>query len=251
MTQFPRPPEGTWTQHYPTSAPVRCRMRTAFLRSSTSGSGAVFGHAWLNVARVEEVARPGQFLTKDLRAAKTSVIVVRDTSGRSVRSTTCVGTAATSSCGGTTPGRSPAAAAGSSPASTTAGATTWMALQLRAAGVRVLRSRPRRHGLVPVHCDVWAGFVFVNLAQEPEQSLREFLGPMVTALEGYPFDRLTERYDFRADIACNWKIFADAFQEYYHVPMLHPQEATPATRAQTQRWGSRRRTTSSTVRTAW
>ena len=104
---------------------------------------------------------------------------------------------------------------------------------------------------MPVHCDVWAGFIFVNLAEEPPQSLREFLGPMITALDGYPFDRMTERYDFRADIGCNWKVFADAFQEYYHVPMLHPQEATPATRAQIQSWASRRPTTSSTDPIAW
>ena len=50
------------------------------------------------------------------------------------------------------------------------------------------------YGLVPVHCDVWAGFIFVNLGREPSQSLREFLGPMVTALEGYPFDQMTERF---------------------------------------------------------
>ena len=44
-------------------------------------------------------------------------------------------------------------------------------------------------GLAPVHCDVWAGFIFVNLAEEPEQPLREFLGPMITPLEGYPFEQ--------------------------------------------------------------
>ena len=44
------------------------------------------------------------------------------------------------------------------------------------------------YGLVPVHCDVWAGFIFVNLAKEPEQSLLDFLGPMVTKLENYPFE---------------------------------------------------------------
>ena len=38
-----------------------------------------------------------------------------------------------------------------------------------------------RYGLVPVHCDVWEGFIFVNFAEEPEQSLREFLGPMIIA----------------------------------------------------------------------
>ena len=45
---------------------------------------------------------------------------------------------------------------------------------------------------MPVHCDVWEGFIFVNLAEEPEQSLREFLGPMITGLEGYPFDQMTD-----------------------------------------------------------
>src|SRR5262249_50159584 len=93
------------------------------------------------------------------------------------------------------------------------------------------------YGLLPVHCGVWAGFIFVNLADRPLQSLEEFLGPMITALGGYPFDRLTERYQFRADIGCNWKVFADAFQEYYHVPILHSQEATPATRALIQKMG--------------
>ena len=43
------------------------------------------------------------------------------------------------------------------------------------------------NGLGPVHCDVWNGFVFVNLDREPRQSLREFLGPMITALDDYPF----------------------------------------------------------------
>ena len=33
-------------------------------------------------------------------------------------------------------------------------------------------------GLVPVHCDVWEGFIFVNLDREPRQTLREFLGPI-------------------------------------------------------------------------
>ena len=50
-----------------------------------------------------------------------------------------------------------------------------------------------RYGLVPVHCDVWEGFIFVNFAEEPEQTLRDFLGPMITGLEGYPFGEMTSR----------------------------------------------------------
>ena len=79
-------------------------------------------------------------------------------------------------------------------------------------------------GLVPVHCDVWEGFIFINLDREPRQSLREFLGPMVTGLDGYPFDLMTERYAYTASVTANWKMFLDVFQEYYHVPILHSQQ---------------------------
>ncbi len=83
------------------------------------------------------------------------------------------------------------------------------------------------YGLVPVHCDVWAGFIFVNLAKEPEQSLRDFLGPMVTKLENYPFEKQTERYFYRANVKSNWKLYMDAFQEFYHAPILHAKQSPP------------------------
>jgi phenylpropionate dioxygenase-like ring-hydroxylating dioxygenase large terminal subunit len=41
---------------------------------------------------------------------------------------------------------------------------------------------------------------------------------------------MTEHYEFRAEVASNWKIFLDAFQEYYHVPVLHPQQVPSAVR---------------------
>ena len=44
-------------------------------------------------------------------------------------------------------------------------------------------------GLVPVHCDVFAGFIFVNLDREPSQSLRDFLGPMLARDRGLPVRR--------------------------------------------------------------
>ncbi|NJR42065.1 MAG: aromatic ring-hydroxylating dioxygenase subunit alpha, partial [Akkermansiaceae bacterium] len=92
--------------------------------------------------------------------------------------------------------------------------------------------RKEQLGLAPVRCATWAGFVFVNLDREPRWTLREYLGPMVGALEGYPFDRMTERYSFRAENASNWKVFIDAFQEYYHVPPLHTHQLGPTPEAQ-------------------
>ena len=80
-------------------------------------------------------------------------------------------------------------------------------------------------GLVPVHCEVWEGFIFVNLAEEPSQSLPDFLGPMVTSLEGYPFASMTERWFYRGPVTANWKLYMDAFQEFYHAPVLHARQS--------------------------
>ena len=90
------------------------------------------------------------------------------------------------------------------------------------------------YGLSPVQCDIWNGFVFINFDPKPRQTLREFLGPMVTALDDYPFELMTERYDFVARNNSNWKIFADAFQEYYHVPSLHSQQVPTEVRQPNQ-----------------
>jgi phenylpropionate dioxygenase-like ring-hydroxylating dioxygenase large terminal subunit len=84
---------------------------------------------------------------------------------------------------------------------------------------------------------VWSGFIFVNLEKEPRQPLREFLGPMTTAIEGYPFDLQTERFYYRAEVGANWKLFLDAFQEFYHAPVLHARQSPVAARPDVQAAG--------------
>jgi hypothetical protein len=54
---------------------------------------------------------------------------------------------------------------------------------------------------------------------------------MVTGLDDYLFDKLTERYDWVAHNNSNWKIFADAFQEYYHALVAHLAGAARSTRS--------------------
>jgi hypothetical protein len=60
---------------------------------------------------------------------------------------------------------------------------------------------------------------------------------MVTAIEGYPFEALTERFSYRSAVNCNWKIFSDAFQEFYHAPILHAAQSVPAVAAAARQAG--------------
>jgi phenylpropionate dioxygenase-like ring-hydroxylating dioxygenase large terminal subunit len=234
LARFPKPKEGTWTEHHP-------GLGTGLVSFEDSISPAfyarereaVFKRAWLNVGRVEQLPRDGSFFTRDLTGLKTSIIVTRALDGR-VRAFHNVcrhrgnrllweGTPRGEACGNVR--------------QLTCKYHGWR-YGLDGACTYVHQEdeffdlRKAELGLAPIHCDTWAGFVFVNLDREPRQTLRDFLGPMVGALEGYPFHRMTERYSFRAENESNWKVFSDAFQEYYHVPPLHTHQLGPTPEAQ-------------------
>ena len=221
-----KPAEGSWTGHYP-------ELGTGLVSYADSVSPelyelegeAIFKRAWLNVGRVDQLPRKGSFFTKNIAAARSSVVILRDLDGE-VRGFHNV-------CRH----RGNKLLWDHSPNSTAQGVcrqftckyhgwrygldgTLCFALQEE----EFFDFDKNDFGLVPVHCDVWEGFIFVNLDREPRQSLREFLGPMVTGMEGYPFGLMTERYAYEASVNANWKIFLDAFQEYYHASILHSQQ---------------------------
>ena len=76
-------------------------------------------------------------------------------------------------------------------------------------------------GLLPVACDVWNGFVFVNWNAKPEWPLVEFLGGLGRQIDGYPCAQMERVARYSARVAVNWKTFVDAFHETYHVGMVH------------------------------
>ncbi|QLC25055.1 Rieske 2Fe-2S domain-containing protein [Parasphingopyxis algicola] len=77
------------------------------------------------------------------------------------------------------------------------------------------------NGLTPVNCDVWREFIFVNLAEEPEQSLHDFLGPVVDEIAAYDFSGFTPAFHYRIDENVNWKTLQEAQLEGWHLPYLH------------------------------
>ena len=78
MTTWPKPAEGSWTEHYPElgTDPISFRDSTSpeFYELERE---AVFKRAWLNVARIEELPEVGSYLTKEIEAARASIILVK------------------------------------------------------------------------------------------------------------------------------------------------------------------------------
>ena len=239
MPRFAKPDEGTWTEHYPElgTEPVAYddSISPEFYELERD---AIFKRAWLNVGRVEQLPRTGSTFTKELAVANASIILVRDRAG-AVRAFHNV-------CRH----RGNKLVWNDDPRAETNG--TFRQFVCKYHGWRYdldgslafvqqedefFDLDKSCHGLVPVHCDVWAGFIFVNLAREPGQSLQAFLGPMVTALEGYPFDRMTERFAYRTEVRANWKLFMDAFAEFYHAPVLHAKQSRERYAAAGQKYG--------------
>ncbi len=76
------------------------------------------------------------------------------------------------------------------------------------------------HGLIKVSHMVWNGFVFLNLSHDP--------GPLapdmgLKSLDNWPMDSLVTGHRMVKDLACNWKIFWENYNECLHCPGVHPE----------------------------
>ncbi len=80
-----------------------------------------------------------------------------------------------------------------------------------------------QHGfsLVPASVATWRGLLFV--AVDPaEPDLGEWLGPLVRHSEAYPMETFEVSHRSSHDLAANWKVYAENYQEGYHIPLVHP-----------------------------
>ena len=73
-----------------------------------------------------------------------------------------------------------------------------------------------------VRVDTFGGFVFVNFDPDAEP-LAAFLAPLADVLAPYHLERMRFRSYLTTIIDANWKAVVDAFNEGYHVQGLHSQ----------------------------
>jgi choline monooxygenase len=177
-------------------------------------SKGVFSKTWQMVGRIEQVEKPGQFVTASVAAEP--IVVVRGNDG--------VLRAFYNVC------RHHAAAVVTEPCGQAAilhcpyhGWNYGLDGSLKGMpefdGVKNFDRQ--KNGLVPLKVETWEKFIFVNL--DPDAApLRDFLGGLVKRIAPLGVSKL-HYFDSRTyDIACNWKVFVDNFLDGgYHVPHLH------------------------------
>jgi Rieske 2Fe-2S family protein len=76
------------------------------------------------------------------------------------------------------------------------------------------------HGLYHVKTKLWKGFLFLSLNSDP--------GPLTPdmglgALDNWPMDGLVTGHRMTRDLACNWKVFWENYNECLHCPGIHPE----------------------------
>ncbi|MGW3285865.1 aromatic ring-hydroxylating oxygenase subunit alpha [Streptomyces sp. NPDC001002] len=222
MAHFKKPDEGSWTAHLKIGTePVSYEDSISPAHYEVERE-AIFKRTWLNVGRIEQLPKRGSYFTKELDAAGASVVVVRGMDDE-VRAFHNV-------CRH----RGNKLVWNDFPREETSGVCRQFTCKYHAwrydlAGKLTFVQQEQeffdldksRYGLKDVQTDVWEGFVFVNLDPENTTPLREYLGEFAKGIEGYPFHKMTQAHRYRAEIGANWKLFIDAFAEFYHAPILH------------------------------
>ena len=78
------------------------------------------------------------------------------------------------------------------------------------------------YSLHGVRVDAWGPLIFVSL--DPDvMPLAQWLGDLPERLGGFELDKWEVRGTKDYDIAANWKLIAENFMEYYHLPWVHPE----------------------------
>ena len=176
----------------------------------------IFHRAWLCVGRESNVSEPGDFLTVQL--GPENILITRDKQGHLSAFYNVCRHRGTKLCIETT---------GHLEGTIRCPYHAWTyALDGRLIGTPHLQEGDgfsrESFSLVPVGLDVWGGFIFVNLADDP-QPLAAQLGELPEYARRYPLSELRTAQHLEHDVEANWKILYENYTECYHCPGIHPE----------------------------
>jgi glycine betaine catabolism A len=81
---------------------------------------------------------------------------------------------------------------------------------------------PAQFGLHAIGVEAWAGFCFVNL-DRPDVPLADSVTAVAQRISHYPLDRLRTGWRRTYDVAANWKLICENYNECYHCAGVHPE----------------------------
>ncbi len=81
---------------------------------------------------------------------------------------------------------------------------------------------PGQFGLVELPTTDWHGWVFVN-ALGTAPAWPAYLGGLAALIAPYRPEALRSAATHRYEVAANWKIIVENYQECYHCPLIHPE----------------------------
>ena len=78
------------------------------------------------------------------------------------------------------------------------------------------------YGLKEFRAEERAGFCFLCFNEE-HIGLDEQIDNFVEVHSKWPMDNLVSTRERSFEVSCNWKAFLEVFNEYYHLPFVHPE----------------------------
>ena len=176
---------------------------------------AVFLRSWIHVGHVCELPEPCSFVRRNLEFARASLLIVRGRDER-VRAFHNV-------C--THRGTQLVDAAAGRQSRFTCPYHAWTygtdGALLSAPDFEAFHVDKKDCGLPGVRLEECGGMLFVNFASDAPP-LREWLGDYAERLEQMPVALATTFSEYTYEIAANWKLTYDNFQENYHLRFIHP-----------------------------
>jgi glycine betaine catabolism A len=82
---------------------------------------------------------------------------------------------------------------------------------------------PEQFGLHPVGVETWGGFLFVHLTPAAAEPFAETIGEVAERLRRYPLTELRLGRRLSYELAANWKLVCENFNECYHCAGVHPE----------------------------
>jgi glycine betaine catabolism A len=176
---------------------------------------AIFWNRWFYVGRAAELTETGSYRVLDL--AGESVILIRSQDGLHAHLNFCRHRGSRLLCGeGTVRG------------SIRCPYHSWAyALDGRLVATPFIPEQavpPESRRLHSVAVSQWQGFVFIHLSPEPKtRTLSEELGPVPQRVQRYPLAELEVARSISYEVAANWKVILENYNECYHCAGVHPE----------------------------